>query len=349
MSDAIPVTSAPAPHRPRTDRLVGVWLLVICALVAVMILVGGATRLTDSGLSITEWRPVSGALAPVSDAQWALEFEKYRATYEYQAQNRGMSLAEFKTIYWWEWGHRLLGRVIGVAFAIPFLAFWAMGRLKGRFWACLGLFALGGAQGAIGWWMVRSGLDEPRLDVDPVRLATHLGLAFLILALGWRLALDALGWPRERAGGGLGRLGWVFSAVLFLQILAGALMAGADAGRAYADWPGIGGEAFPSGYARLSPFLANFVENHAAIQFNHRTLGYVLAGLALWLGWRTRALRGAARLAGLAVAGLSLGQVVLGIATILAGSTLHLSLAHQGGAVLLWLAAHTFSQTQAAR
>lgn len=323
--------------REQRDPLVGAWLLAVAAAVVAMILVGGATRLTDSGLSITEWRPISGALPPLSDAEWASLFSQYRQTAEYRLQNAGMSLGEFKYIYWWEWGHRLLGRAIGVLFAIPFLIFWLQGRLSGRFGATLALFAMGAAQGAIGWWMVASGLAG-RLDVAPERLAVHLGLAILILGLALHLALRALGWPRRPGALGAPRaLATAFLAVLFAQILLGALVAGTDAGRAYTDWPLIGGEWLPAAYAALDPFVRNLVENHAATQFNHRLLGYLTALLALAIGWLAwRGGTGAARALGLWLGVLALGQAALGVMVILHGAPLGLSLLHQGGAVALW-------------
>lgn len=328
---------APRPQ-PAPDPLVGAWLIVIAVMVVGMILLGGATRLTDSGLSITEWRPVTGAIPPLSAADWARAFALYQQTTEYQAQNAGMSLGEFQFIYWWEWAHRFLGRAIGVVFAVPFLIFWRTGRLKGRFAPILILFALGGLQGAVGWWMVSSGLVG-RLDVAPQRLATHLGLAFLILGFAVWLALEAFGWPKEKSR--LGGPRWalpVFLAVLFLQILLGAFVAGVDAGRAYSDWPTIGGDLFPRTYAQLQPFWRNWVENHAAIQFNHRVLGYVVALLALHLaavGWRRG--EGQARVWAPVLGLIALVQAALGVATILAGAPLDLSLAHQGVAITLWV------------
>jgi cytochrome c oxidase assembly protein subunit 15 len=323
----------------KRESLVAAWLFVIAALVAVMIIIGGATRLTDSGLSIVEWRPISGALPPLSEADWQSELQKYRSTTEYQVQNRGMSLDEFKIIYWWEWGHRNLGRLIGVVFAIPFLVFLSQGRLRGRVLPVSILFALGGLQGFIGWWMVESGLSG-RLDVASYRLMTHLGVAFVILAGAVYLALDALGWPR-----GAGRLGaprWTgiaFVGLLFVQILLGALIAGARAGPAYADWPTIGGQVFPATYADLQPLWRNFFENHAALHFNHRTLGYVVAGCALALAWAgLRRGVGPVRRAALWVGVLALAQMILGIVTVVQASPLDLSLAHQGLAVALWCA-----------
>jgi heme a synthase len=322
------------------DAWVGAWLLAIAALVFVMILVGGATRLTDSGLSITEWDLGKGLTPPLSAARWSEEFALYQRTTEYQMQNAGMSLGEFQTIYWWEWGHRFLGKMIGLAFTLPFALFWATGRLKGRFLPVLGLFALGGLQGAIGWWMVTSGLFE-RLDVSPVRLAIHLGMALIILAIALWLALDALAWPRTR--GTLGAPAWIaagFAALLFVQIMLGALMAGADGGRAFADWPTIGGQAWPSSAFSLEPLWRNVTEHHATQQALHRTLGYAVALAALALAFvALRRGRGLARRLALAVGALALLQAVLGIAAIVTGSHFALSLAHQGAAALLWAGA----------
>lgn len=323
----------------RREPLVAAWLFAVAALVFVMILVGGATRLTDSGLSITEWRPVSGALPPLSAADWASEFAKYRETTEYRVQNAGMSLAEFQRIYWWEWGHRLLGRVIGLAFAAPFLVLLLQGRLKGRVAACLGLFLLGGVQGAVGWWMVQSGLTD-RVDVEAYRLATHLGVAFVLLGGLVALALDAAGWPRSGASGFAPRLAWAFLGLLFLQVLAGAAMAGSHAGRLYANWPTIAGEWLPAQYAINEPFWRNLFENPLAIQFNHRTLGYGLAAFGLFLGWLAyRRGAGPARGPGVALGVLALAQTMLGIVTVVNAAPLDLSLAHQGLGAALWLAA----------
>jgi cytochrome c oxidase assembly protein subunit 15 len=319
-----------APRAP----LVGWWLLALCGLTLAMIVVGGLTRLTDSGLSITEWRLDKGLTPPLSSERWAEEFALYRRTAEYQIQNRGMSLAEFQTIYWWEWGHRFLGKMIGLVFIIPFLLFWRAGALEGRFWSVLSLGLLGALQGAIGWWMVQSGLAD-RLDVSPVRLAVHLGVAFLILALSFTLALQAFGWPRAPSRLGLpSACAWVLLAALFGQVILGALMAGADAGAAFPDWPTIGGEWIPA------DVLAGDLAAHAALQFNHRTAGYAVAALALAIGvgaalWG----RGPARGLGVAVGLLALAQAGLGILAVVTGAHLHVSLTHQIGAAALWLTA----------
>lgn len=321
------------------DPWVGAWLIAICVCVLGMVLVGGATRLTDSGLSITQWDLTKGLLPPLSAHRWAEEFQLYQRTTEYQVQNRGMSLAQFQYIYWWEWTHRFIGKMIGLVFAIPFFIFWVTGRLKGRFWPVLGLFVLGGMQGAVGWWMVTSGLFG-RLDVSPVRLAIHLGLAFTILVCALWLALDAFGWPRKPSR--LGAPKWapaVLMALVFCQVMFGALLAGADGGPAYPDWPTIGHEWIPSTAFNLEPFLRNFTDNHATQHLFHRTTGYLVALAALTIAVLAFMRgTGAARGAGVAIGAIALVQACLGIATVLTVSPLSLSLAHQAGAALLWMA-----------
>ena len=327
--------AACAPRQVRRDRLVGLWLLLVAAMVAVMILVGGATRLTDSGLSITEWKPISGALPPMGSDAWAAEFAKYRETAEYRLQNQGMRLSQFQSLYWWEWGHRLLGRLIGLVFAGPFLIFLTSGRLRGRALACTGLLALGGAQGAIGWWMVQSGLTD-RLDVAPYRLAVHLGVAFLILGGALWLGLERF-WAAQGGSGAWPKAVAAFLVLLCLQILAGAAVAGSDAGKAFADWPTIGGAWVPRDYAALQPFWHNLFENHAAVQFNHRTLGYLAGLAALGLGVGVGRLGPyRARRWALALAGVALAQAGLGVAVVVHVAPLSLSLLHQGGAVALF-------------
>ena len=335
MTTATSTKGRSAPEAPA----VGVWLLVICGMVAAMILLGGATRLTDSGLSITQWDFMKQIVPPMSAADWAREFALYQTTTEYQVQNRGMSMGDFQFIYWWEWAHRFFGKLIGTAFALPFFVFWATGRLKGRLLPVLGLFALGGLQGAVGWWMVTSGLTG-RLDVAPYRLATHLAIAFAILAAALTLALGCFGWPRRESRLGSSRpMAWLLLGALYVQVILGAFLAGSRAGGAFTDWPTIGGEWFPSTYRAIEPLWRNLTENPAAVQFNHRTTGYVVGLLALTVA-ALAAVRGqgAGRIAGIAVGVLALGQVGLGISTILHGAPLALSLAHQGLAVALWAA-----------
>lgn len=326
---------------PRRDDAVGIWLLAIAFLVVAMILVGGATRVTDSGLSITEWDLGKGLNPPLNAVRWTEEFALYQHTTEYQVQNRGMSLAEFQTIYWWEWGHRFLGKIIGLAFAIPFAIFWATGRLSGRFWPVLALFALGGLQGFVGWWMVTSGLFSS-LDVSPIRLAIHLALALIVLAGALWLAMEAFAWPRQRCV--LGAPAWTppaLLALIFVQAMFGALMAGANGGPAFADWPTIGGEWVPDTAFSLEPFWRNFTEHHASQHLLHRSLGYGVALSTLAIGVAAM-LKGQGLARGLAMrlGVLGLIQVALGIGTLLsAAAGPHWALAHQFTAALLWIGA----------
>jgi len=322
---------------PPRERWVGIWLLTVCALVFVMILVGGATRLTDSGLSITEWDLGKGLTPPLTAERWAEEFALYQRTVEYQTQNRGMSLGEFQYIYWWEWAHRFLGKMIGIVFALPALFFFFTGRLRGRFRVTLLLFALGGLQGAIGWWMVTSGLFD-RLDVSPLRLAIHLGMAFVILALTLWVALGALGWPKPSKPGVPRWAPIALMTLIFVQVMFGALLAGSDGGKAYADWPTIGGEWIPSSAFGLENWWANFTENHATQHLLHRTTGYLVALVSLLIGLGALGFgNGAARWIGAAVAGMALIQAALGIQTVISVSPVGLSLLHQAGAAVLWL------------
>lgn len=328
------------------DPLVGAWLALVCLLLIAMILIGGATRLTGSGLSITEWKPVTGAIPPLSDADWAGAFAKYRDTTQFRELNPDIKLGDFKVLYWWEWGHRQLGRTIGLVFALGFFGFWATGRLAGRFWQCLTLMLLGGLQGAVGWWMVQSGLDG-RTAVAPINLATHLGLAFVILAFAWRLLLSAFAWPRDAGEIGVRWIEWAFAAALFLQMLLGAIVAGSGAGVAFSDWPTIGGEWFPSAYNARGSFADNLLTNPAAIQFNHRTMGYLVFALAVAMALiAVKHGQGLARSMTFVVLGLAFVQVVLGIGAIKMGAPLSMNLIHQGGAIALWLGA--FSLIRAA-
>lgn len=324
----------------RSDRSkpVAIWLFVVAAFVLGMIIVGGATRLTDSGLSITEWKPVTGALPPLSAADWNDEFARYRAIPQYAQLNAGMSLADFKTIYWWEWSHRFLGRVVGLVFGLPFLVFAIRRQLPRRLFLRLGgIFVLGGLQGAVGWWMVASGLSE-RVSVAPERLMVHLGLAFALLGLLLWTALDAwAGAARQTSKSGWGRWASILLGLIYLQILLGALVAGNDAGLVYNDWPLMNGRLLPDNYAS-DTLWATMAHNQGAVQLHHRLLAYVLAILALGLGvaaWRARALGVEARRLGLGVVAAVLLQVVLGVVTLMAHAPLSLSIAHQLTAALL--------------
>jgi heme a synthase len=301
------------------DMRVGIWLFVISFLVLCMVIVGGATRLTDSGLSITQWAPIKGAIPPLNAADWAAEFERYRAIPEYIQQNKGMSLADFQFIYWWEWSHRFLGRFVGLAFGLPLLVFLATKQIKKGLAPWLGtMFLLGGLQGAIGWWMVSSGLSGDRLDVAAYRLATHLSLAFLLMALTAWTAMDLVKPKRLGAGDAL-VWPWAVGFALFLatQIIMGAFVAGTDAGMVNTDWPRFAGGWFPKDYAALQPFALNLVENRSTIQFNHRIGAYIIAvaTVFLWLKGR-RSDDSAVRFWSHVVAGLVVLQVLLGISTL---------------------------------
>ena len=272
-----------------------IWLKILFTLVVVMILVGGLTRLTDSGLSITEWRPITGALPPLSSENWLLEFEKYKQIPEYELQNKGMSLSEFKFIYWWEWGHRQLGRVIGLVWLIGFITFFALRKIPNGWTGSL-LFVgiLGGLQGAVGWWMVSSGLTGTMLDVASYRLATHLGLAFVILGyLTWFILLlgrseKILLQSRRNMDPKFVSLSTGLLHLTFLQILVGALVAGIDAGRNYVDWPLMAGGFLPPDPFELSPWWRNFFEDDGLVQFMHRMIGYTLFLFCLFAWRRSR-------------------------------------------------------------
>ena len=317
--------------------MVRAWLLLIAGMVYLMILVGGATRLTDSGLSITEWQPLLGAIPPMSDADWQIAFEKYQTmTAQFHVLNPDMGIEGFKGIYWWEWGHRQLGRVIGVVFFIPFVFFWLTGRTTKKLMPhLLILFALGGLQGLIGWWMVASGVNSELTSVAPYRLMTHFGLALLIIAYCFWLWLELGGKRRAMATQAkpwANAIIWVTG----VQMLLGALVAGLDAGRGFTDWPLMSGEVIPSTMWMLDPFWRNFFENPATTQFLHRLTAYGLLGVALWCAWRFRSQHWS--LFGL-FAGLVGAQALLGIATLMRAAPLDMSLTHQGLGVILVLAA----------
>lgn len=325
-------------------RALQLWLGLIALLVFAMIMVGGATRLTDSGLSITEWKPVTGAVPPLSEEHWQEAFDAYKQIPEYKSLKQGMSLGEFKTIYWWEWGHRFLGRLIGAAFFLPFVLFWITGFIpKPMLPRLAGLFVLGGLQGAVGWYMVKSGLID-RTDVSQYRLAAHLGIAVLIFGYTlWLIFQLAARTESEELRSGRAVI-WVAGAVLaliYLQILAGALVAGLDAGLGYNTWPEMDGKLVPDGLGVLQPWYLNLFENRLTVQFDHRMLGYavVLATIAqaIWLGVR-RAPQPLAASAYMIVM-LSLLQATLGVWTLLLSVPIALGLAHQAGAMLLFAAA----------
>lgn len=339
--------------RPKGARRgIRLWLVGLFLLAVAMIVVGGLTRLTDSGLSITEWNLVTGALPPMGEAAWAVEFAKYRASPEFQLQNSAMGLEAFKTIYWWEWGHRFLGRFIGLVWAVGFAAFYLARQLPPGWTGRLLLIgALGGAQGAIGWWMVSSGLTGEMVDVASYRLAVHLGLAFVILGfIGWYVLLlgrseaelmtARRGGERKLFGLSTGLMHFAF-----LQILLGALVAGIGAGGAFPTWPDMNGQFFPAdafyvpdGEGDSLPLWHAFFENPGLVQFLHRMSGYLLFafGVVVWLRGRRssyQATRGAFH----AVMAMLVAQVALGIAAVLTATHLHVAITHQIGAVILWV------------
>ena len=312
------------------------WLILIALMVYAMILIGGMTRLTDSGLSITEWDPVSGALPPLGAEAWAEEFAKYQKTAEFQQQNYNMTMAEFQYIYWWEWGHRLFGRLIGLIAVGGFVWFWAKGWLNRALATHLAaLITLGGLQGAIGWWMVSSGIGETdRLDVAPYRLATHFVLALVIIGYTIWLWLD-LG-QRERPALPAG-LRWVslgLLALIFIQMASGALVAGLDAGRTYTDWPLMAGELIPSHYLSAELGLRSLFEGREATQFNHRVLAYaiwIVSIAALVWRWGRAGTKELATLATLVTL-----QAAWGIITLVNGAPLELAIVHQALGVILF-------------
>ena len=308
-------------------------------LVAAMIVVGGATRLTNSGLSITEWAPIRGALPPLTTDAWIAEFEKYKLIPEFEAEHPDMDLAGFKFIYFWEWGHRQLGRFIGLAYMLPLFWFLYRGKLSsGHRWKFMSVALLIGLQGVIGWWMVHSGLQEGMVNVSQYRLATHLGMAFLILGvLYWLFKRQSSGWDRTAHQHGRGRTK-LLAGLVFLQIICGAFMAGTHAGRTYNEWPMMDGDFIPEGYAAQTPFWRNLFENVAAIQFNHRALAYVLVMVTVWVGLSFRKSK-SVQPAMVVFTGILLWQIGLGIWTLMAVAPLHLSLLHQFSSIFVFLAA----------
>jgi cytochrome c oxidase assembly protein subunit 15 len=353
MASAFPdavARSAVRPHAggfadPWAPRAVAAWLFACCVLVFAMVVVGGVTRLTHSGLSITEWQPIVGSVPPLSQADWDAAFSKYQATPEYREVNRGMALDAFKRIYWWEYGHRLLGRVIGIAFLLPFLWFLARRRIPRGYAGPLALiFVLGGLQGAAGWYMVKSGLvDDPR--VSQFRLAAHLGLAFLIFGAMFWTALSlldtrraALATPRAQR---TRRLALGYAVVVFVMVIAGAFVAGIRAGFAYNTFPLMNGHVVPPEILMLQPAWKNFFWNMATVQFDHRAIAWLIAFVTPWMWWRVRTAEGApprARGGATLLLVLVALQLALGIATLVNVVPLPLAAAHQAGAVLVFAA-----------
>ncbi|SEK56728.1 cytochrome c oxidase assembly protein subunit 15 [Bosea lupini] len=323
------------PAAPAATGHAGIrrWLWAVAFLVFVMVVVGGATRLTGSGLSITEWRPVTGAIPPLSDAAWALEFEKYRLSPQFQLLNSGMELADFKFIYWWEWGHRQLGRLIGLVYLAGFLVILLRRQMPWRETAIL--FAMGlllGLQGTIGWIMVASGLQPGMVAVAPVKLTLHLTFAGFFFASV--IAFATWLTPLRRIEPAWGRAGaWLLLFLLFVQIALGGLVAGSKAGFTFNTWPLMDGALVPAASTLFAgtPVWENFVDNVALVQFNHRIGAYILFAFALWqmLSLRRAAAGSGAAKRATAIAGLVLAQSALGIVTLLLVVPLWAGLAHQ--------------------
>jgi cytochrome c oxidase assembly protein subunit 15 len=311
-------------------------------LVLLMVCVGGATRLTGSGLSITEWQPIVGTLPPLSEADWREAFAKYRGIPQYEHINRGMDLESFKVIYWWEWAHRLLGRLLCVALVVPFVCFLVARQITSSLALKLGgLVLLGATQGAAGWFMVYSGLSG-RVDVSPYRLALHLGLAMAIFGalLAMAFANDAGGAKAGAARRGTGSAAAVV-ALIFLQIVLGAFVAGMKAGLSHNTWPLMDGRLVPSGLGAMTPWYLNLFENAMTVQFDHRLVAYLLLLVTLWHTWRVApsAAQAGVRRGALLLPAVALLQVFLGIWTLLAHVPLPLALAHQATAAMLFAVA----------
>jgi len=325
-----------------------IWLFFVAALVLAMIVVGGATRLTDSGLSITEWQPILGAIPPLTSNDWQIAFDKYRQIPEYQLVNKGMSLSQFEFIYWWEWSHRFLGRFIGLAFAFPLAVFWFAGKIPRGFTPKLvGILALGGLQGFFGWYMVQSGLSE-RVDVSHYRLALHLTTAFVILAAILWVAFELARTKDENhirfhnLSTAQVRTASAILVLLFLQVVVGAFVAGLKAGLVHNTWPLMNGAIIPEDIADLTPFYLNLVENPATVQFIHRLLAYILLAMALWHSLSISASADDERVvtSSWLLTCAFVAQAGLGIWTLLAAGRaaeipILLGLIHQGGAAIV--------------
>jgi len=325
-------------------RAVSIWLAILFSLVALIVIVGGLTRLTDSGLSITEWKPVTGALPPLGAEAWNAEFSKYQKSPEFMLQNNDMTLSEFKSIFWWEWGHRQLGRLVGLVWAVGFLFLLATKRIpRGWHLRLIAVGLLGGLQGAVGWWMVSSGLTGRMVDVASYRLAIHLGLAFIILGIiagyFWQMRrsdIDLMQARRNREGG-LVNFATVLIILVFAQILLGALVAGIDAGRSFPEWPLMAGEFMPSSSFDLKPVWTNFFENAGLVQFNHRMLGYgvfIMAAVGIWFSKRSP-VKTTRKAFGMLMA-LVMVQLVLGIITVLYSAQWHIAIVHQVMAIFVF-------------
>lgn len=337
-------TSAIPPSAAENRRWVRIWLYVVIATLFALVIVGGATRLVEAGLSITEWKPIHGVIPPMNEAEWLEEFDKYKQIPQYQEINKGMSLDEFKVIFWWEWAHRILARGVGFIFALPMIYFWATGRLESATKPKLvGLLFLGGLQGALGWWMVASGLSE-RTDVSQYRLAAHLTLACIIFAATVVVARGLAphsGKPSEALTRKLA--GWLVIAVL-VQIYLGGLVAGLQAGMTYNTWPLMDGALIPGGLFTQMPAWVNLFENPKTVQFVHRIGAYTVLALSIWhviAAWKAEPGSTHARRT-VVLLGMVIVQAVIGIMTLLLVVPLSWALLHQAFAlvVLGFAAAH---------
>ena len=321
-----------------SNRAVGRWLLAWCAMLLALVVIGGVTRLTESGLSITQWKPITGIVPPLTHADWVAEFQRYQQIPEYQELRRGMSLGDFQRIFFWEYLHRLWARLLGLAFALPFAWFVVTRRVRGALaWRLGALLVLVGLQGALGWYMVASGLVD-RTDVSQYRLAAHLALALAIYAFALWTATGLLATDPGSTAPRVRRWTAGYAGLVFLTIVAGAFVAGLNAGQGWNTWPLMSGSFVPAGYGQFAPFWRNIFENPAAVQFHHRWLGFtamlgafVLAGIA----WRTPGISPVARRRAAWLAGMAAVQVGLGIATLLFVVPIPLAAVHQFGAVLL--------------
>jgi len=363
-------------------RAVGWWLAVLASFIAAMVVVGGLTRLTGSGLSITEWHPVTGVVPPLSESAWQTEFAKYQHIPQYRLEHRGMSLVGFKAIYWWEWTHRLLGRLIGFVFLLPFLYFVAVRAIsRTEIPRMVLLFALGCLQGFVGWWMVESGL-ETRASVSQYRLAIHLGVALILFAAILWTAFEYLAPPplagevacdakRSKTEGGRvdttsplrlaslgsspasggGKIATAFVILVYMQMLLGALVAGLHGGLVYNTWPSMDGRVFPEGAFFGKPWWLNFFENAGLAQFDHRLGAYVVTAAAAWLWLRSRRQTPLARASANALLAVTAAQIVLGIVTLLNQAPVALAALHQAMAVALLATAlwHAFEQSREAQ
>jgi cytochrome c oxidase assembly protein subunit 15 len=327
----------PSPPSSARPRALATWLYFVAALIVLMVVIGGITRLTESGLSITQWKPISGIIPPLSDAQWQAEFANYKRIPEYQQLNQGMTLAGFKAIFFWEYFHRLLGRLIGLAFAVPLIWFAVRRQIpRGYGWRLVALLALGGLQGAIGWWMVKSGLSV-RTDVSHVRLAVHLLVALFTLAgIVWTaLDLRTLARNPQARPARLTGLGAVTGAILFVQLLFGALVAGLNAGLVTDQWPLMNGHFFPGATIADRPFLDALFNDPAIVHFVHRWWAWVTVAALIVL---TRATRAVDRRASIAIHTAFGLQILLGIATVMSGMNITLAALHQLTGALLVIA-----------